>query len=107
MKILKGLIQLARPTNTLICGLSVVCGSILGGAPLDRIRDFISFFYYQTNSNLQSWELRTLSGAVSASLILAAGNAFNDVRDLQSDRINTPHRPIPSGLITSFGATIF
>jgi len=107
MKTLKGLIRLARPINAFICGVSVFCGSILGGEPFDRIRDFISFFYFQMNANFQSWELRTLSGAVSASLILAAGNAFNDVRDLQSDRINTPHRPIPSGLITPFGATTF
>lgn len=107
MRTLKGLIQLARPVNMLICGLSVVCGGILGGKPFDRLVDIISLFSPQMNANLQSWELRTLSGAVSASLILAAGNSFNDVRDLHCDKINTPHRPIPSGMVTPAGAAIF
>ena len=107
MRTLKGLIQLTRPVNMLICGLSVVCGGILGGKPLDRFWDIISFLFTHINTNLQSWELRTLSGAVSASLILAAGNAFNDVMDLHCDKINIPHRPIPSGMVTPAKAVIF
>ncbi len=107
MRTLKGFIQLTRPVNMLICGLSVVCGGILGGKPLDRFGDIISFLFTHINTNLQSWELRTLSGAVSASLILASGNAFNDVMDLHCDKINIPHRPIPSGMVTPAKAVIF
>jgi len=103
----KGFFQLARPANMLICGLSVVCGGILSGKPLDRLWELISFFFTHLNANFQSWELCTLSAAVSASLILAAGNVFNDVRDLQCDKINNPHRPIPSGMVTPTGASIF
>jgi geranylgeranylglycerol-phosphate geranylgeranyltransferase len=41
-----------------------------------------------------------LAAAVSAALILGAGNAMNDYFDVEIDRINRPHRPIPSGRIT-------
>jgi geranylgeranylglycerol-phosphate geranylgeranyltransferase len=47
-----------------------------------------------------AYTLRTVLAALSASLILAAGNAFNDVRDLPCDRINARHRPLPAGMLT-------
>ncbi len=103
----KGLIQLARPVNALICGLSVICGGILGGKPLDRFGEIFPLVFSPRDLTLQSWELRTLSAAVSAALILAAGNAFNDVRDMQCDTINAPYRPIPSGVVTTASATFF
>ncbi len=107
MGTLKGFILIARPVNMLICGLAVVCGSILVGKPFDMLGDFISFFFTHLDANFQSWEFRAINGAVSASLILAAGNAYNDVRDLCCDKVNAPHRPIPSGTLTPTGVTIF
>ena len=95
---IRGFIQLTRPVNMLICGLSVMCGSIIGGKPLDLLHDL----YTAADS---SWALHTIVAAVSASLILAAGNVFNDVRDLQCDRINAPHRPLPAGMVTPHEAT--
>ena len=41
----------------------------------------------------------TLWAALAAALITAAGNTFNDIIDLEIDRINRPHRPLPSGRI--------
>lgn len=38
--------------------------------------------------------------ALVASLICGAGNAFNDILDVDADRINHPGRPLPSGLLT-------
>lgn len=107
MKSLKGLFLLTRPVNAFICALSVFCGAILGGIPLERTLEFMSVFSSQTAGIFQSWQLRTLSGALSASLILAAGNVFNDVRDLKTDSINTPFRPIPSGMVSMHAAVIF
>jgi geranylgeranylglycerol-phosphate geranylgeranyltransferase len=36
-------------------------------------------------------------GALAAALVCAAGNAFNDYVDIDSDRINHPGRPLPKG----------
>ncbi len=106
MKTLKGFFLLVRPFNVLICGLSVVCGSIICGKPFNRIIDLISFFF-QPEGHLHSWEAVTCSAAFSASLVLAAGNALNDVCDLKCDIINSPRRPIPSGMVTPFSAAAF
>ena len=37
--------------------------------------------------------------ATSAAAIAAAGNVYNDLRDLDTDRINRPDRPLPAGRI--------
>ncbi|MFC1694140.1 geranylgeranylglycerol-phosphate geranylgeranyltransferase [Candidatus Latescibacterota bacterium] len=101
---IKGFIQLIRPVNTLICGLSVLCGGIIREKPLDHLYELITCL---TTNEIPSWSLRILSAALSASLILAAGNAFNDVRDVSCDRINAPYRPLPSGTVTPQEATVF
>jgi len=101
-----GFVRLTRPVNVVICGCSVVCGGILRGKPFDRLDDIITFFLQPGYGN-QGWMLRLLAGAISASLILAAGNAFNDVRDIHCDRINAPDRPIPIGAVSTSSAVIF
>jgi len=40
-------------------------------------------------------------------LILAAGNVLNDIRDVAADRINAPHRPLPSCAVTRTGAKVY
>ncbi len=37
--------------------------------------------------------------ALSAALVGAGGNAFNDLADLPIDRVNRPRRPLPSGRV--------
>ena len=44
--------------------------------------------------------------AVAAALITGAGNVYNDLRDLEVDRINRPHRPLPAGGITTQVAAV-
>ena len=107
MRTLKGLFLLSRPVNAFICGLSVFCGAMLGGDPLVRVTEFFSLDWIQTAADTQSWQFRTLSAVLSASLILAAGNVFNDVRDVSTDSINMPHRPIPSGMVSMPAAVMF
>jgi len=38
-----------------------------------------------------------LIGAVTAFMVMAAGNALNDYMDVEIDRIAHPNRPLPSG----------
>ncbi len=44
--------------------------------------------------------------AFSAAAVMAGGNALNDVWDLESDRINHPHRPLPSARLNPLAARI-
>jgi geranylgeranylglycerol-phosphate geranylgeranyltransferase len=80
-----GLVLLARPVNVIIVVASVLLGSYLSGTLVS---------------------LRVLFACLSAALVLAAGNAMNDVCDLEIDLINDPSRPIPSGKITRRGASL-
>jgi 4-hydroxybenzoate polyprenyltransferase len=38
-----------------------------------------------------------LWGSLSMLLMVSAGNAHNDARDVETDRVNRPHRPLPAG----------
>ena len=80
-------LELSRPINGVIALISV----LLGG-----------FFAVGTFNHLD-----VLTVAISALLLLSAGNAFNDYCDYEIDRINKPQRPIPSGRVQRRGALIF
>lgn len=41
-----------------------------------------------------------LAASLSAGLVAAGGNAVNDAFDVETDRLNRPRRPIPSGQIS-------
>jgi len=77
----KTLVELARIRNVFISFFGVCVGALLFsmGAPISQ--------------------LNILVAAVSAGLILGGGNALNDYFDYEIDKINQPHRPIPSGRI--------
>jgi geranylgeranylglycerol-phosphate geranylgeranyltransferase len=101
---LKYLFLLTRPINMFLCFVSVICGGILGDKPLVLLRDC---FTALLKGELPLWSVRVLFGAFSASLILGAGNVFNDVCDVKCDRINAPYRPIPSGRVSQKSAIWF
>lgn len=88
MKKLLGFIQLTRPHNAVIASIAVIVGAVMGP---DRV---------------MVWSL-VLWAALSAALLTAGGNTLNDVRDVEVDRINKPHRPLASGLINLRSATIW
>ena len=48
----------------------------------------------------------TLLAALSAALINGAGNVFNDLIDIDIDRINRPDRPLPAGHLSPLAAGI-
>ncbi len=79
-------IRLMRPLNGFITALSVCVGALTAGVfPPD---------------------LNILLAATSASLVAAAGYVFNDVLDLNIDRLNRPARPLPAGRISLKTATL-
>ncbi len=72
-------IELPRPVNCLITFASVLLGGWLG---IHRITEPLLF------------------AALSAALITAGGNTLNDLCGITEDRINKPHRPLPSGRLS-------
>jgi len=72
-----GFIQLTRPVNVLIAGLSIFLAGYLCG--------------------IGDAGTRLLAACLVGMLITAAANGINDYYDIEIDRINKPRRPFPSG----------
>lgn len=76
-----GLVRLFRPELPFSAGICVVLGELfaLGGIPSlrDLLLGFFSYFF------------------ISATALI-----LNDHFDIEIDRINAPHRPLPSGMVT-------
>jgi geranylgeranylglycerol-phosphate geranylgeranyltransferase len=73
-------LELARPQNGLIAGASVLVGAAMAG--------------------WQSSVFVTVVATLAAILITGGANALNDAFDIGRDRVNKPHRPLPSGRAT-------
>jgi geranylgeranylglycerol-phosphate geranylgeranyltransferase len=88
MSKIKGLIRLVRFELPFSAGVCVVMGQLLAlgkfASPLLTFYAFASVFL------------------ISASILVS-----NDFFDVETDRINAPHRPIPSGLVSASEALIF
>ena len=84
MSQLSALFLLPRPLNGLITALSVGIGAL-------------------TAAQAPAWSALLLA-ALSAALINGAGNAFNDLMDIDIDRINRPLRPLPAGRLSPSAA---
>lgn len=104
MSAIGGYFALMRPVNMAICGLSVAAAGLLAGKPFDRAAEIITGLF---NGELPSLFAPVPVAAFSAAIILAAGNVLNDVFDSETDRINAPDRPIPSGRVSKYGAALF
>jgi len=79
-------LKLCRPVNILIGAATIFVGVVL----TQKVQPLMN----------------VVLACASGSLIMAAGNALNDVFDREIDRINKPQRPIPSGELTPEGAAI-
>lgn len=82
------LISMTRIVNVLITFFSVIVAVIIC-------------------SDLSSVNGMMILSAVSAALVAAAGNVFNDVWDYETDAVNKPERPIPSRKVTPKAALNF
>ena len=78
---LASLLTLIRVPNCIMIGLAVLVAETIG---LGR---------------LPSPE-QAVFGFLTAFLLLAGTMVFNDIQDVQVDRVNSPDRPIPSGRVT-------
>lgn len=85
---LKAFLTIVRPQNCFIGGLTVVAGIAMGFKlfPLTTsLWDFLDLFIYSY---------------VTYFAVAAGGNIVNDIYDIEIDRINRPHRALPSGRMT-------
>jgi geranylgeranylglycerol-phosphate geranylgeranyltransferase len=73
-------IELLRPNVCLLTVLGLIVGAIVAGTATLAL----TFAY----------------AIIAAFLICGAGDAINDWFDWKADKVNAPHRPIPSGRIT-------
>lgn len=80
-KKLLGLLRLFRFELPFTAGVCVIFGELLAPGKLPSIRELVL-------------------GFLSVFLISATALILNDAFDIESDRINAPHRPLPSGLVT-------
>ena len=76
MHIALALFRLIRVHNALMAGVGVWLGGFLAG--------------------MEGGEWRLILASISATLVCGAGNAFNDFKDIEVDRINHPRRPLPA-----------
>ena len=99
LKKISAIFKLSRPTNCLLTAISVTIGAICSDLLI------LENFFSQNNQN-STFEL-LIKAILSATLINAAGNAFNDWRDKSIDLINRPDRPLPAGQLESSTAVLF
>ncbi len=87
---LRGLVALLRPINAFMMAFAVLVGVALaeGGLPTIGLE-------------------KLAAGMVAGFFILGSAMVFNDYADIDIDRINTPDRPIPRGLISPRTALIY
>ncbi len=84
----RDLFILTRPANCLAAGVAVAVGAHLGGA-----------------ASIVSEPV--LRAAITAVLVVAAGNVVNDAADVAEDRVNYPDRAIAAGRIDRHTAMTF
>jgi 4-hydroxybenzoate polyprenyltransferase len=81
----------ARPFTLVPPMIGIFSGSLLG--------------YGATRASFRVWHV--VLAVLAAGVLNAASNALNQICDLTNDRINKPHRPLPSGRMTLRQAWIF
>jgi len=87
---LAGFVRLMRPLNCVMMGFAVFVGAVLATSQFGDIQ----------------W-LSILYGFLTGFTFCAAAMVINDYYDRKIDAINEPHRPIPSGLVTTREALTF
>ena len=80
-------LSIIRPQNCIIGGLTVIAG-IAMAYNLAQVGALSSFF------------LLFIYGYITYFFVAAGGNVVNDIFDIEVDKINRPHRALPSGRMT-------
>lgn len=79
-------VETLRPANSLMAAVAVIIGGLIV---------------------IKGISQDLMLAALAAFLITCAGNAINDYTDVESDRINRPKRPIPSGRVSARSVLAF
>lgn len=85
---IKAFFRILRPVNALITAVTVIVAGII------------------VKPGELNWSDLLLS-ALAAAMSAGAGNVINDIFDVETDRINRPERPLPSGLLRRGEARVF
>ncbi len=84
----KGVFLIIRPHNSFLAGFSIVIGVLASITRVDVLFQQDQFLW------------KALLGYLTTFFIAAAGYVINDVYDVDIDRLNQPHRPLPSGMLS-------
>lgn len=101
MNKLLGYLRLMRPANVVTAVADVLAGMAIAG------------YFVQQASGGFNWASEQLTLlpvillAISTIGLYSGGIILNDVFDAELDKVERPERPIPSGLVSKKGATIF
>ena len=90
---LRAYLELVRPFTLLAPAFGMITGGVIA--------------FFSTSEPIAGRLLASVvvRGAMLAALLNAASNSLNQVCDVVADRVNKPHRPIPSGRVSRRGAT--
>ena len=83
-------LALTRPGNMILTAIAVIAGSFIAAGP--EIMDF---------------QIEVAICCVCSMILVGGGNALNDYNDRETDKVNHPERPIPSGSISADTASIY
>lgn len=82
-----GYLEIIRPLNCAITFISVLVGAWIGRG--------------------MGWSMHLILAGCAGFAACAFGNIVNDLMDIEIDRINDPHRPLPSGRVRRKWAIAF
>ncbi|MHA1614285.1 MAG: geranylgeranylglycerol-phosphate geranylgeranyltransferase [Candidatus Thorarchaeota archaeon] len=88
---IRAFLSIIRPQNCIIGGLTVIAGIAIAynihfpSGDYAGLSPFLYLFVY---------------GYITYFLVAAGGNVVNDIYDIEIDKINRPHRALPSGRMT-------
>ncbi len=90
----KAFFSIIRPQNCVIGALTVIAGIAIAYRvnPVGLLGDYLYNFVY---------------GYLTYFFVAAGGNVVNDIFDIEVDRINRPHRALPSGRMTVRQAWVY
>lgn len=81
-------LSIIRPQNCIIGGFTVIAGIAM------------AYRMAQVGSGITDFFLLFIYGYITYFFVAAGGNVVNDIFDIEIDRINRPHRALPSGRMT-------
>ncbi|MHA1408927.1 MAG: geranylgeranylglycerol-phosphate geranylgeranyltransferase [Candidatus Odinarchaeia archaeon] len=92
MSKLKASVEIIRPVNCFIGSITTIIAII-------TVNQLLELSYYPS-LNLNQLFVFLILGFFTYFFIAAAGNIVNDIFDIEIDKINRPHRALPSGRLT-------